>query len=575
MALNLFETRQRAEELMERAAAIWKASDRPELLEGLEQDPVFAVLMTALAYQANEIDGCIEHLKTEILEEFDDMLRVGEASHAVPATVCVRTASSAAEPVRVDHSLTFTHKVGERSFPFMPVLDSTVYAVSHIEIQRLDGRRWRVGLDFPYQVGSLGGLTFAVSDLRFRELEVTCLQASGEQLDLIAPWDAANQPMSVPFSLDTLLYNRKHAVRSGGARGNLSPFASNLAMDLFAAHDVLLFSVARGGTFPLADHVDLVFEFHGVKDGFELTADVLTFNVLLLANAECRSCQLSDSEPVVRICGDGRGSKGEQFLHLLRPANEQIYATMPLQVRRVAADRFNRGRLVKLVSNLITRYHSDYYAFQSMGGNGRDIVSRLRGVLRDILAMSGSRESSFEGVYLTMEPVMRTRGAEVSSLTASYLVTHGAGAGRIRVGDAMGAPALLDEGETRVMAVVLDGKDEVRDEVAERSLAHYHMATADRLVTPSDLKLFCYNELQTRYSIVPELIQDIRVGNRRLDSGQFHTYAIQVEITIRNNAYIRRSMMGRLATAEVCLEKMMQARSANIYPIVVKMRVQE
>ena len=57
MNQTIFTTRQRAEELIKEAISIWQYNGGGELLEGIEQDPVFSLFMTALAYQANEIDN--------------------------------------------------------------------------------------------------------------------------------------------------------------------------------------------------------------------------------------------------------------------------------------------------------------------------------------------------------------------------------------------------------------------------------------------------------------------------------------------------------------------------------------
>jgi len=62
MKQTIFETRQRANDLLKEAIAIWRQSDQSNRLEGIEDDPVFSLLMMALAYQANEADSEIEHL---------------------------------------------------------------------------------------------------------------------------------------------------------------------------------------------------------------------------------------------------------------------------------------------------------------------------------------------------------------------------------------------------------------------------------------------------------------------------------------------------------------------------------
>lgn len=54
MKQTIFETRQRAEELLREAINIWQQSDDNDKLEGLENDPILKLMITALAYQVNE-----------------------------------------------------------------------------------------------------------------------------------------------------------------------------------------------------------------------------------------------------------------------------------------------------------------------------------------------------------------------------------------------------------------------------------------------------------------------------------------------------------------------------------------
>ena len=49
---------------MAEAVEIWKRSDKSEQLEGLENDPMFRLIMSAIAYQANMQDADLEQLKT-------------------------------------------------------------------------------------------------------------------------------------------------------------------------------------------------------------------------------------------------------------------------------------------------------------------------------------------------------------------------------------------------------------------------------------------------------------------------------------------------------------------------------
>ena len=89
MKQTAFDTRQRANELLQEAAAIWRQSAHSNQLEGIERDPIFSLLMTALAYQANEIDSDIERIKQDVLEEYIKLMTPYEAGRPIPATAVV------------------------------------------------------------------------------------------------------------------------------------------------------------------------------------------------------------------------------------------------------------------------------------------------------------------------------------------------------------------------------------------------------------------------------------------------------------------------------------------------------
>ena len=83
MKQTIFETKQRADELIQEAISIWRQSDMNDFLEGLENDPVLSLLMTALAYQMNELVSDLELMKTEVIEEYAHLLTPYEIGHAL------------------------------------------------------------------------------------------------------------------------------------------------------------------------------------------------------------------------------------------------------------------------------------------------------------------------------------------------------------------------------------------------------------------------------------------------------------------------------------------------------------
>ena len=184
MKQEIFDTRQRAIELLDKSISIWRQSDHADKLEGVEHDPVFSLLITALAYQANETDSDIERLKQDVLEEYARLLTPYEAGHAIPATTVIEAIpqSHVSEVNLTEKSSFFLEGT---SYQFMPLLKSRVINANVGSIVRLDGRRWKLTLKFQEPVTNLSGLTFAIKNARFENVKVTI---NDMLLPIVKPW---------------------------------------------------------------------------------------------------------------------------------------------------------------------------------------------------------------------------------------------------------------------------------------------------------------------------------------------------------------------------------------------------
>ena len=313
MKQNIFETRQRAQELLEEAVNIWKQSPQSEQLENLGKDPVMTLMMSALAYQANETDNDIEMLKTEVLDEYVHALTPYELGHAVPATTVIETAlqDNVAE-WDVDTDTTF--KLSGTEYSFMPILHSKVINATVQSITRLDGRRWKVDLVFKAPVMDLSGFTFAVNNLFFEDVKVSY---KGTVLPIIKPWQYSKLPLAKCFSMDSALYN-----------GTQTFNPSMIAMDLYARQNVRLYCVKSHDPKQYmtaeVDSMSLVFEFTGITDRFVFDKKQLSLNCIALANVQLGQTSLSGDRPIARVAGysetDGDNQGSSQFLHLVRPS---------------------------------------------------------------------------------------------------------------------------------------------------------------------------------------------------------------------------------------------------------------
>ena len=569
MKQTIFENKQRAEELMQEAIRIWRSSDHPDQLEGIEQDPVFSLLLTALAYQSNELENDLDHMKAEVLEEFSRMLVPYEVGHAIPATAVVQaTLQSGLSSMELTQEHIFTLTDTEASF--IPLLRTRVLNATIRSIVRMDGRRWKVSLKFDSPITDLSGLSFVVKNRSFKDLKVT---VKGHILPIVSPWEFSELPLSPCFDIDTVLYN-----------GTQTYNAAVSCLDLFARQNIRMYCVKSHQPNKIlpaeTESVDLVFEFSGIKDDFVFDRDNLILNSIILVNAEVHTADLTSNTPIVRVAGfQSLGSEvdssSQQFLHMLRPSSDQIFGQFPVEVRKMSADRFNQGRLVVLLNTLISRYYTDFYAFQSLREEASDkvIYSLIETLTRMRDAARANAEERIPGVYLMLNP----RAADIRndvSLSLTYVTTLGSAInGQLSDNSTFQPPAGFNNASVRLIGTPVPGSDEVRDQLEEASLSRYYMITNDRLVTPADMKLFCYMELMTRYGITRQMVKSITVSHRQQQDRWEAGYEILVEIILNENTFIRRGFEEKIPQAETLMQAMISVRSANIYPVQVTITI--
>lgn len=558
MRQNIFNTRQRAEEIIKEAVAIWQRGFNSEQLEGIEQDPVFSLFMTALAYQANEIDNEIEQLQEEILDELTRLLIPYEKTHPLPATALVEARLDDRIP-----ELTLDQRCGfilpDTDYTFIPILKTRAINAEIQSVVRIDNRRWKVGLKLKGAVKQLSGMTFLVGNPHFQDLK---LYANGAMLPLVKPWDYSDLPLNECFSIDNMVYNK-----------SLTYQASNTWFDLFAQQNARLFYIDshKGSDRPF-DRLELTFEFIGIDEQFTFDKEQLSLNATILANVAQRSVTLSAAAPIARLSSEGNK---QQFLHLIAPDDNQLYPEVPVEIRRVATDRFNAERLARLASTLVSRFASDYYAFQKIEAlrEGR-VMEQFYNLLKKISeGLSRSSSEWASSLYLLLRNDRGFHPKEMS-LRVNYLTTDGSAVNAGLNAKSTFAPLANNYIQSvRLLASPMPGYDEIRNKNAQENLARYYMITNDRIVTPADIKILCYNELERRFGITSEMVASIKVRQAQKAERHHYGFETQVYISLTDNAYIKRDFVDKIPMTELILQKMIEVRSTNVFPVVVNIEV--
>lgn len=553
MKQNTFETRQRAQELLDEAVKIWSKSPYSEQFESLAKDPVMMLLFSALAWQHNEADSDLEMLKEEIVREFLQILTPYELGHALPATAVIE-ASLKKDVGTWDVDADSIFKLSSSSYQFMPLLRTKVINASVGSITRLDGRRWKVTLDFASPIKDLSGFCFTIRNLFYKDLKVSY---KGHYIPLIKPGEYSKMPLTVPFSA-------------------ISQTPSLISLDIFARQNARIYCIkshdASGYLPSEVEQLSLVFEFTGLSDQFVFDRKQLSINTILLAETQLEHATLTTNNPIVRASGYTKGEiNSTQFMHLV-PDNATGESFV--EVRRVSADRFNRGRLTWLLSALVNKFHTDFYAFQDNKELANDAtIQTLREIL--IHLQNANRSGSAlntPGTYILLKKGVKET---VSSIDISYLTTHGSATNySLNADSTFIPPAPFDTTSCQQIVPPTPGTNEIDDKPCEESLLRYHIITNNRIVTPADIKAFCYNELHTHYGIDSSLVSSIMVSPRPLPDVTGPGYELVAEITLHNNSILKRTFVEKIPMAEILMEKMMGVRSASIYPIRVSIEIE-
>jgi hypothetical protein len=446
----------------------------------------------------------------------------------------------------------------------MPLLDTTVYNAKLDSVVRLDARRWKVSINFKEEISSLEGFSFLVDNHNFKDLNISL---GGKRISLIKPWHYANLPLSKCFSIDSMLFNE-----------TLAFDASTTWFDLFAQQNKRMFVVEKYATDDIftcpVDKIDLVFEFVGISDDFVFDKSQLIINTVLLVNTALKNATLSVNNPIVRIA-DEEENASEKLLHLMRPSSEQMYKNISFTLRRSAIERFNVDSLLRLLHCLIDKYSTDYYAFMQIDRlkNGLEVNRLYQWLVNLAKYLEESPIEMSSGVYLLLKKG-KENIAEDESLTLNYLTTQGAAVNQyLSVRSVFNVPVGLSGQGTTVVAEPVLGVDEAVGTNIQNSMLRYYMVTNNRIVTPADIKIFCYNELLRRYNIDSSIIRNIIVKNVIYSEIGHCGFETKVEILMIDDVFVKRSLAGKINEVELILQKMIEVRSSFVYPVQVNIRI--
>lgn len=560
-----FEIKDRAEELLKAAIEVWKANYKLEDIEGIEKDPVFMLFLIALAYQESEIKSGWEESKRSIYEDFFEYLCPLPSRTVMPHCMIVKSnPRKNLDVVELNSSDIF--KIHTSDYNFMPLFKTRVISHTVKSVIRLDGRRWKVSLAFNEPVKNLEGFAFQILNSNFQDLTISYKK---QPLAIVKPWEISDLPFVDCLSFNSMLYQQSQSLDT-----------RSLWFDLFAEQNARMFVFKKSDIFENfeEENIDLVFEFTSVNNDFSFNKESIIFNTFPLVNVFVESVDLSASKPIQRI--EDRSDMGmgqKSFLCLIPDKSGYNQYNSSVVVRKFDADRFGLHDVLNLVNELVLKFSSDFYAFQSIpnlreGGKIRELsllLDKIKKDLKDNVTSNPHSESFGKGIYLVLRNIQGLESG--TSVNVKYLVSNG----KIDYDfiankfNQLIVPANLNAVETQIVQLPHAGNEIKNKKEYDVLQTKYLLATSDRLVTSADIKMFCFKELYIRYFIPEEYILNIDIKYRLKIEPLYKGYEIAIFIRLTDNSYVQKKLAGNISHIELLLQKMIENRMPGIYPVAV------
>ena len=568
MKQDIYETRQRAKDILEEAIKIWRNTPQSDYLEGIEEDPIFSLLTMVLAHQLNRLDLDLKFAKEEVVRDFVYSLVPDSLLTAFPASLVVSCMPiPKIDKIEMNENMAFS--VNKLPTYFRPILRSTVYNLQVKSIRRRDGLTWNVAFTSPMPISNLSRFAFAITHADFDDLNVSL---NGKPLPLIKPWNSYNLPFSSMFSTQTMVYN-----------GKIENKAQTICYELFNKHNQRIFIIDKydgedSGS-PRSNEISLDFQFYNVSSTFVFNANSLVLNPVVLANVDIETASLSKTNPIVRISGINYQEKdysiSKYFMYLLSPQDDQAFESSRLTVRSTWSERYTALKLSMMIQQLNDKLNTDFYAFHSLNNQeGMALLRKLTLMLKNLKAiLSNNAKDESQGVYLKFLPDSKSEYSSMSA-TIDYLSTAGATINSYISGPfKITPPEYLDSSSIKIIGKPVLGKNPVETRNEKLTAAKYYFLTHDRIVTPADIKSYCRMELISNHGLGDFMINDIKIEHRRQKDWRQAPYEIFIKILLNDNKFLKTNFVNKIVQVEQEFAKTIESKSVNIYPIKVEIEI--
>ena len=517
------------QENKEKVIDFWKKSES-HVMKGLEKDPVTGLLLSALSYYSFLIQNDVEKLKEKTIDELLERTIPYQLIKPIPAFSIVET-----KPLQAVAETTTEGEFKFKNWKFYPLL-KTKLINAELRISHRGGNTWTVELHIanPVENLSLAGMSFFINDTE--PVNIESIRYGNFNLPIIRP----SQYDELPFAQ---WFNNAHLFQ----KQNYYLYGTyDYWQEIFLTNTSHLFHIGPYDSKKVSMSGKTRIELEVTLNSYIDLEDKLKINCIPLVNIEKKEVTLNENNPVHDLSGD----TGEFLNLLVDPANMDVDEYMDsFMIRQYGVERYNPKQLLAQMQEILDKYNSDYYAFQSINElknsdklkTLQEVVKGINGVINDfenkryhanllleqILQISNkihdiAHENDLtqnqtieqmqrliseissdvvdrfenEAVKGRYYAILKKNEAEYPNVHLEYLTTSGVAANGIKKGEkATKVPNYIDRNKTALLTDTRNGRNSIRDDSQKEDIAKYYFLTKDRIITATDIRTFLYKEI--------------------------------------------------------------------------------
>lgn len=552
------------QDLLEKILELWKkqgkwdGDDKSMPYYGLDKDPILSILITAFVFQINQLEDNIKAFREGLFDEFEDLAVPFELVKPIPAIAMLATSKRKGDndTIFTDQDMSFEIEkkmmMSSERYAFAPLFNTRLVNITPIGVKQLSDTKWIVNFDNDEAELDLGSIAFFFDKLNFTDLKITI---DGKEIPLVKPWEYDRFPLNPWITAKNVVCNKSLVYGS-----------NEQWFDMWTNNELNYYLIAPDFKKKIKDKdFSLTFDFAGLDGSQTLKAENIILNAFPIVNVTRKDFFLSLNSPVVKISEENLDDSEDEedrhnsfFMNLVFDEEKNEYDDLDkFTLRHFGSERFDMAELINTANTLVRRYGTDFYAFQSMPQfQSSERMRRLSYVVKDITDILKQYGIPKSGIYAILKN-KNYLSPDEAKLTICSLFTNGVAANDIDINASIISSDNLDNKKTRLLTMTSGGKDEILDHDEKRMLGRYYLQTNDRIVTRSDLNIFC------RRILIQEGIKTKYIINIDVPRPTDNAKVQKVFITVDKD-FVSDVDFVHLASK---MQKMIDVRSAGFMPV--------